>query len=545
MRTRSTPLRLSIEVIVFLILPILSAGCGGEKKVIGPVSPPSMQAGEIANIANDISRDVGKVIATNTGGPRRVIIFEETHGSRTGQIEIAVMLLRLHDKYGLRRISLEGTPFDDGALNVKWFHDLAGGDRALQTAVRLLREGEISGCELISLVFPDVEVRGNEKADEYGVTLSGPASTASMHYLITIAQQSLSQDQIRHANELIQQQKLPEAVKYIIETNDWTKSRYEKLTNKNSVVSIEEMISLLQEIESKAAESGATIDADARRGMADAINFFETARKRSHTIVANTNRIASDTSSGGIVALDVGAAHTSAIMSLLKEAGTTFAVIRPASLATQDERGDLRFAEYERKEKLASVDLLSGLGAYLDGRQHKPAPVVHKQWFKSKAEVYLATQLITAAAAGGEPPPFKSIGPKLAAMTSARIDPRSFEIIDVGGQKRPMFKVTARTDDDDPSKTVVFWVGGWHEPPGPPKGPKSPAGAADDRDPSRRPLEQLLLDAREDLRKEGTADDAEAENQDDAKVTPLPITKDTKALFAKSPEAVRRLLMMG
>src|SRR5260370_11477508 len=101
----------------------------------------------------DVSRGVGKVLNSMEGsGDRQVCVLEEKHTSVAGQIEIALMLLRLHDRYGLRDIALEGLTKDREFPSIKWFRDMGGPDDEElrnQVAVGLLRQGEISAVELI------------------------------------------------------------------------------------------------------------------------------------------------------------------------------------------------------------------------------------------------------------------------------------------------------------------------------------------------------------------------------------------------------------
>src|SRR5258708_32402797 len=182
------------------------------------------------------------------------------------------------------------------------------------------------------------------------------------------------------------------------------------------------MVVLLHEINAKANETGAKIDDKMRSGMAAEIAFFETACKRSNTMVGNTTNMF-DAPGINLLALDIGAAHTAGVCRLLKESGASFAVIRPSSLDAHDEHGELASKAYERKVKGNSVDA-AGLGAYLNGRgQRKPPPVIGKERLQSKAEIYYATSLVSAAAAGGEQPPFQTIAPQLASLKALAIDP--------------------------------------------------------------------------------------------------------------------------
>ena len=77
----------------------------------------------------DVSSGVGKVSSNNGSGTPKIVVFEETHTSIAGQFEIALMLLRLHDRHGLREIALEGLTTD------KRYPDLSGTDKWAEPTV--------------------------------------------------------------------------------------------------------------------------------------------------------------------------------------------------------------------------------------------------------------------------------------------------------------------------------------------------------------------------------------------------------------------------
>ena len=68
--------------------------------------------------ALDVARNVGTVGTLSDASNRGpVFVFEEFHTSRVGQLQIAVMLLRLHEKYGVHKIGLEGAMQSAGTLD--------------------------------------------------------------------------------------------------------------------------------------------------------------------------------------------------------------------------------------------------------------------------------------------------------------------------------------------------------------------------------------------------------------------------------------------
>lgn len=501
----------------------------------------AVEPGATADIVTGISNDAGKLIASGNGrAERTVIVFEETHASGLGQLEIALMLVRLHDRHNLRQVSLEGAIFDKGVLPTKWFHDLTGtapAKRAGQeAAVRLLKEGEISAAEFISLVMPDVQVRGNERADEYDVKLSDKASGASIEHLIAIAEKSLSQDQIVQVNQMIRAGKEKEAVEFIIASDSWANERYKKLTSEESILSTEELSKILEEIEAKAKDVSAEVREEDRKGLREETAFFKTATKRSQTMVDNTFAM-SDQSPKSLVALIIGVAHSPGVIELLKAGKASYALVSPVSLVAADKSGTLTTPAYNRKNELKSVDEPGRLGAYLDGR-HKPPSNVGVRWLQIKTEIFLISTLVAEASAGGEKPPFKSLENMFKSLQFINIDPSSYKLIKRDGQPQVMFKIIARIGGNDPNRTVEIWDAPWKESSEPPVPLTVPTDSVS--------LEQLLQDARKE---EGN----EPKNEDLAHDLPpppegvsiLPISRKTKAAFSTNEAAVKNVLERG
>lgn len=512
--------------------------------------PPGRQAfpmedGPVTQTADKVAQGVGKVIAAvNSGREPRLFVFEETHDSRIGQLQIALMLLRLHSGHQVRQVSLEGAMAAKGLLPVAWFHDLTSSKpmlrAGLEGAVRLLKEGEINSAEFLALTRPQAQVIGNELEEEYNVKSadSDPASAC----LIAIAEKSLTQSQIRSINDLINAKKMEEARRLLFGSNAWINERYEKLRDKKNIVSAEEMAVLLGEIQSKAEQVGARINDDSKEAMRVQINFFKTASTRSCTIVRHTLGMC-ERAPGAPVALIIGAAHTAKVIEVLKAARASFAVISPLSLVNPTEKGGLSFPAYERKSAVKSVDPAGWLGALLDAR-HKPLSVLDEQWFKSKSEIYSWTRLVASATAAGDNPPFNRLDSELKKLRSIRIDPSSYEVIRSGEQRRVMFKVTARVDNKDPLRTTELWVGGWLGPPMLPPGGPGGVFSPGEEEPD---LEKLIQAAIRDLESttESTDRSKDPDRPDPQKAVVVQLSTETKAAFSTTAAAVRRTLTSG
>ena len=107
-----------------------------------------------------------------TGVP--VIALEEMHGSRVGQLQHAIALVRLHDSYGLKDIVLEGCLTERPDFDTSWFTRAVGEnspEARARVAVEFLKQGDISAVEFTKLVYPDVTVRQAESSETYNVEL--------------------------------------------------------------------------------------------------------------------------------------------------------------------------------------------------------------------------------------------------------------------------------------------------------------------------------------------------------------------------------------
>jgi hypothetical protein len=273
------------------------------------------------------------------------------------------------------------------------------------------------------------------------------------------------------------------------------------------------------------------------------INFFKTASKRSCTIVRHTLGMC-ERAPGAPVALIIGAAHTAKVIDVLKAARASFAVISPLSLVNPTEKGGLSFPAYERKSAVKSVDPVGWLGALLDARHKKLPSVLDEQWFKSKSEIYLWTRLVASSAAAGDNPPFNRLDSELKKLRSIRIDPSSYEVIRSGGQRRVMFKVTARVDDKDPPRITDLWVGGWLGPPTLPPGGPGGVFSPGEEEPD---IDKLIQEAIRDLEstKENTDRTKDPDPPDPQTAVVEQLSTETKAAFSTTAAAVRRTLTSG
>lgn len=445
--------------LIVAILTIIMSACAPKPQdsTSAPVestsAPIESSTTPIKSIAEDIAKDVGKVIQFNEGtSGQQIIVFEETHDSPAGQVEIAVMMNRLYENYGMQQIALEGYFKQDGQLDSSWLPTDSPFTAKQPIRVRedviaqLLQDGEISSSEAMALFYDDMVVSGIEIPEEYSYELSDNAGSAPIIYLYLIAAPNMTNDEIDKANELINADKILEGIEYIISTDEWTSEEYALINDDTQIISAEGWLKILDEIEAKAVSIGADISADESQGMSDLRKFYEMASQRSITMVDNTLAIAS---ADAPVAMVIGAAHTELIVDLLTKQGVSFAVLRSNTFDMNLENGDLSSEAYDRKSQKLSIDQPGTLGALLDGRK-KPQPVIGKTWFQSKIETYIiADNIARYVAGGGKLPLPDDVIPE---MGNVILDKSSIEI----KGNVVFFSVKAKDDND---KQVTVWIG--------------------------------------------------------------------------------------
>ncbi len=477
-------------VVMIAVLALLFLGQGCE-----PSSDQKQQASKgpsVADVANKVVEGVATVQSTFTDGIKGpVYVFEEFHTSRVGQLEIAVMLLRLREQYGVKKVGLEGAIQTPRALNAVWFHH-AGGDGAKaareDVAVRMLGEGEISSPELLALLFPDEEVYGIERADLYN-RKHELRESAVLGYLVSIAQQhaqqNLTQTEIKNFNRLVSQGKRDEARELLINSDPWTREQYKpikaSMADNAGATACEVMAQRIRDLQSKAGEQGVSVDAQIKRSAEQTIGFYETCHERSIAMVGRTVEL-SGTGSSTSTAMIIGGAHTDGVTKLLREQRVSFAVISPTALnATY---GSLTLDQFDRKNETKWARTSPGtLGRLLNaagktqGSQEgrKPPPMIETTTAKSYASAQLAGMLIATAARGRKRIP-DDIWDQIKDLPEFTADRASFTVVgdDV------IYKSTLKKTD---GKDVIVWAR---------------VGTADSV-PETKSLEQKLLQARVDL----------------------------------------------
>lgn len=477
-------------------------------------------------IAKAIIPNAG-VISSSWEGKSKgsVLIFEEDHISRIGQIEIALMLTRLYNRYHIKTIALEGAFVTDGILERKWFHKLSDKYAREEVALQLLREGEINAAECIALAIPEVKVNGVEKEEEHTFEFSRLYEISHTLYLFAIAKELFPKDEkkIAEANKLTEElekapddekpAKLEKLIDYMINSNQWTKEQYKKLKNESIIISIEEMLVILKEIKAKAEKVNADVG-EYKNNFNKLIEFYERASKRTDTIITNTLNLYNKLK-GVPLPLITGAAHTAKITEILKKKKISHVVIKPIALAEGKNRAELAKDAFERKQKKLSVDDKDLIGSFLDGRW-KPSPVLDQVWIRSKSELYYISVLLAHAVKKGDRPPFNSLRSEFASLGYINIDRESFRII----RNNVIFRVRAQTNRPDREET--FW------------GLAAVIASVD-----RKPLEERLREILDDARDKGI----KVEKKTGVKLVKTSL--DTIAAFSRSLDTINRLAREG
>jgi hypothetical protein len=375
------------------------------------IVPPQAMPFHITSSTSDIAKDVGKMTQVVEGDPgRNIVLFVENHGSPAGQIEIALMLNRLYERYGLRSIGLEGKFAIDGKLQVSWFQAAQFGPTSTvgpreDVLVQLVEDGEISSSEMMAVMYGDVAVMGIENAEEYSYNATDEDESSLTVYLYKIALTSMTQAEILEFNRLGAEDTGLKAAEFAISTDSWTSAQYEQLRDGTVTISSEELIRIIDEIKEKADQVGAEITSGEAAMLQDLRKFYEVASQRTDTMVKNTLELLKQ-SPDAPIAMITGEAHTDRAVQLLKESGVSFSVIMGNSLASNSKNGDLHRDAYARKEMSLSAGAKNTLGALLDNRK-KPPPVIEQPWFQPEAVSYLMVDEIALAAASGEVAPFE------------------------------------------------------------------------------------------------------------------------------------------
>jgi len=394
-------------------------------------------------ITDDVADEFGVITSlVQTDSETIIFVFEERHDSRLGRVEIAIMLSRLYADYNLRHIGLEGLFVDDGPLDLSWAHSepFYQPDQTItvreDVLVQTLQDGEISSAELIGLLYHDVVVEGIDDADLYAYDPPDEAWDASDFYLYNIALAGMDETETTIWNALYDSEKYSEAFEYAMSTDEFTMEMWGRTSDPVDVLSAENWLLALDELRTKADATGADLTVDEQTNL-DAMGvFFEHVSKRSDAMVTAMLELAT-ANPGDPLAMTIGTLHTERVNELLTEAGVSFVVIRPVSLAEGSTVGLLSPDAYRRKQQGFSVAPGGHFNALVDGRGKNPGPTTPKGWYQFRFQIAQVLQRWAYEAANGLP------------MEDVRLEGDAWEGIDV-----ELVDVSLKDGDNNPT---VMW----------------------------------------------------------------------------------------
>jgi hypothetical protein len=468
-RCAITKLHKQLLLLIFISTILLSGGCGNKselnEQVVG--KKPTIN---ILDAGNAVCNSVGTV-TQNSAQPQvnaGVIILPEQHNSRLAQLQEAVALVRLHDKYQLHDIALEGY-VQGKQIDYSWipktFGHMTVQDRAI-VVVQILKEGEISAAEFMRLVYDDITIHPIEDSASYYTDPPTNSSVAIYGYLVQIAlkqAESLDTDkqleimerfnQIKNENNKVKKIDLQKkAIEYLIAQDNWTKQKYEKLLTDSAKISdqIEEQIAELQDIKNKSSELGLTIKAEDSQALDGYIDFLSKRKISSEVMVDATDIMLNGNKS--IAAMIIGAAHTKGICDLFDAKARAYCVIEPLALNDRNNPSNLSSQafnlKYQQKSVVTDGIMKEIFDHYGVKSLKKPEQVIDQPWFKAKIEVYTAIARIARIAGNGNYPPFP---PELLKGNYYTIDP---DKIMVRKKERDIIIPIVLINDDDQQKTV-------------------------------------------------------------------------------------------
>jgi hypothetical protein len=373
---------MSKKLTSLLVLACVLVICGCDGSTPGPAAG----GGKADEIARAASAGVGTLTQSGAGGAGSpVIALEERHNSRVGQLQHAVTLVRLHDKYGLKDIVLEGYLVGRPEINTDWFARAGGKtpEARARVAVQFLRQGEISAAEFIKLVYPEVALHQAETADNYNVEPPAGLDKAILEYLNGIAAVDRS----------------------------WAEEKSKPYQDAATFESLsgDEKLRMAKEIKKYAEDKSVYVSAGSKRAMEGYINFMERRLASNQTMGDVSARVGGGAQQ--VIAVNIGADHSQGMGQLFKDANRPYAVVKPLYTPGNPERGDLTEAMYNNKNHRLPVFSV-GLSALVQqevGGAKKPEPVLSENWFQAEGELYgfvttIAEAVLASPAGGGKPP---------------------------------------------------------------------------------------------------------------------------------------------
>jgi len=312
-------------------------------------------ASETAGIARAIADGAGEIVRqTPPAKTGPVYVFEENHLSSRAQVQIATMLTRLHKRYGLQIIGLQGSVQAHKPLLAKTFvpgRDPAARQDALR---RMLANGEISGAKYVGALNPGIEIAGLERREEYDISISPSGGVSpSFTAIIAISETLLSKAKLNEFVQLVQAKKIDAAIELLKDGHPWLREQFESKSDDN----LQDQLRRQQTILKKANDLKVDLPKKVKKGMQQTLRFYQVADLRSETMTANM-AILARRQAGAPTAMIIDAVHTDHVMKSLGTAGVQAVLLRPQNLLQSTNSSG--FNDFENKVKVLCANHSEG-----------------------------------------------------------------------------------------------------------------------------------------------------------------------------------------
>ena len=405
-------LRKSLRVATLLALlaaisAFLIAGCEDKN---GQISGAVDSELSLRTIAEDIAVGVGTVLEVSTDGDcSPVFVFQEKHNSPLQQAELAVMLNRLYAEHGLRRVGLEGACVER-FVQPRWLQSDYDPEDPIgpreDVFVQLLANGEISGVEVMGLIYPNVIIEPIETAVMYEFDRSSlpEATLGLLNYMYTIAQLGLSDEDRREFLRLHGQEEKDAAFEFAFEHTEHG-ALLSSVVSPSGIGSLNvlERRDLFRRISDVASRYDQDCFETTASDFLKHVEYSDAAYARG-IHMAQCMTVLAEAGTEALLAVSCGGGHAE-IPIALKEQGVPYVVIRNLSYDWEEDPTRLTDEEYDRKNEALPIEGGSSLGGLLCGGWKYP-PVLGEVWAESMAELFLVTDCIARAVAAGTVPPY-------------------------------------------------------------------------------------------------------------------------------------------
>ena len=311
---------------------------------------------------------------SDIGSPRQIIIFEESHNSLTGQVEIAAMINRLYYRTGLHDLVLEGAVSDED-VDFSTYHQETYKSWNIETGLLELHKGNLTAPEFAAIVFDDFKLHPGEIESEREITMPDNGGVVIL-YLAKVALSAKLKDidSLKHderekliatislfiSNESIDAKTANSSLENIINSYQPTKVVYDKIFSGDceySAIPIQDVIKIAHDFNIKLD----TLESQAVNFINLYKKFNEMANKRSITMAQKTlSLIDKNNKDKFVVSLNIGACHTKEIVGFFSEYNkssktpVSFAVLTPASYV--DDSFSIDIDGYDVKLQRKSVE---------------------------------------------------------------------------------------------------------------------------------------------------------------------------------------------